>query len=142
MAAQCEPILQALPDWFGIEETTRRYIQEIDERPTFIVKTHETVIGFLTITRHNPFSAEVHVMGIDPAYHHQGIGKALMDAAESYLRAEDVEYLQVKTLSAAHSDPGYARTRAFYERMGFRPLQEFPLLWGEENPCLQMIKRL
>ena len=26
--------------------------------------------------------------------------------------------------------------------MGFRPLQEFPELWGKENPCLQMVKGL
>jgi hypothetical protein len=26
--------------------------------------------------------------------------------------------------------------------MGFRPLEEFTDLWGEQNPCLQMIKSL
>jgi hypothetical protein len=26
--------------------------------------------------------------------------------------------------------------------MGFRPLEEFPELWGDANPCLQMIKSL
>jgi hypothetical protein len=58
------------------------------------------------------------------------------------LRGQGVEYLQVKTLSDAHPDAGYARTRAFYQAMGFRPLQELPELWGEENPCLQMVKGL
>ncbi len=46
----------------------------------------------------------------------------------------NVEFLQVKTLSAKHPDAGYGRTRQFYLAMGFRPLQEFPTLWGEANP--------
>jgi len=81
-------------------------------------------------------------MGVRPETHHRGVGRALVERAEAYLRDKDAEYLQVKTLSAAHPDEGYARTRRFYRAMGFRPLQEFPTLWGEANPCLQMIKSL
>jgi hypothetical protein len=49
---------------------------------------------------------------------------------------------KVKTLGPTHSDPGYARTRAFYLAVGFRPLEEFGLIWDEGNPCLIMVKRL
>ena len=31
--------------------------------------------------------------------------------------------------------------RAFYLACGFRPLEEFPTLWGPENPALQLVKR-
>ena len=62
--------------------------------------------------------------------------------AERHLGKRGFEYLQVKTLSERHPDLNYARTRAFYSAMGFRPLEEFPELWGEKNPCLQMIKSL
>ena len=51
-----------------------------------------------------------------------------------------VEFLQVKTLSGKHPDEGYKKTRAFYLADGFRPLEEFPNLWGLENPALQLIK--
>jgi hypothetical protein len=37
---------------------------------------------------------------------------------------------------------GYERTRAFYIAGGFRPPEEFPNLWGPENPALQMVKVL
>ena len=67
---------------------------------------------------------------------------ALLRAVESYLVGRGIEFLQVKTLSPAHPDKNYAKTRAFYGAMGFRPLEEFPDLWGEQNPCLQMIKGL
>lgn len=65
-----------------------------------------------------------------------------MAAAEDHLRAAGVGFLQVKTLSPTHPDPFYARTRQFYQSMGFQPLEEFPTLWGEANPCLLMIKHL
>ena len=59
---------------------------------------------------------------------------------ESGLAASGVEFLQVKTLSAARPDAGYDATRAFYLAYGFRPLEEFPTLWDPANPALQMIK--
>ncbi len=81
-------------------------------------------------------------MGILPEYHRQGIGTELMAVAEQYLREKGVSYLQVKTLSAKDTDPNYVLTRKFYERMGFVPLEEWPELWGAENPCVQLIKSL
>jgi ribosomal protein S18 acetylase RimI-like enzyme len=75
-------------------------------------------------------------------YHRYGVGRAMLLAAENYLRDLGVQYLQVKTLSDSHPDEGYAKTRAFYQAMGFHPLEEFKTLWGEANPCLLLIKQL
>ena len=138
----CEPILRALPDWFGIEEAIVHYVNMIDGLPTILARSGEEAVGFLSIKQHNSYAAEVVVMGVRPEAHRQGIGKALIEAAQAWLREQNVEYLQVKTLSASHSDPNYARTRLFYAAQGFRPLEEFPLLWDEHNPCLLMVKRL
>ena len=49
--------------------------------------------------------------------------------------------MQVKTLGPSKPDRRYAGTRRFYEALGFRPLEE-TALWGPENPCLIMVKRL
>ena len=49
--------------------------------------------------------------------------------------------LEVKTLGPSHPDPGYARTRRVYEKMGFLALEETDL-WGEDTPCLIMGKPL
>ncbi len=140
--AVCEPILRVLPDWFGIEEATQQYVRDIDALPTLLALLEDEVVGFLTLKQQTPYAWEIHVMGVRPAAHRRGVGRALLERAEVYLRAQGADYLQVKTLSAAHSDEGYARTRRFYRAVGFRPLQEFPTFWGEENPCLQMIKVL
>lgn len=48
----------------------------------------------------------------------------------------------VKTLSDKVDFEPYARTRAFYEKVGFEPLVILTEMWDEENPCLIMIKHL
>jgi GNAT superfamily N-acetyltransferase len=141
-AAVCEPILRALPKWFGIEEATAQYIRDTDSMPTLLALAGDQVIGFLTLRHHSPYSAEIHVMGIRPTEHRRGAGRALLVRAEQILHNQGVEYLQVKTLSPSDPDEHYARTRRFYEAMGFRPLEEFPNLWGPDNPCLQLVKHL
>lgn len=141
-ASKCEPILRSLPEWFGIEDAIIHYLQEIENLPTFITQENNQVIGFLTLKLHTDFAAEIYVMGIRPDAHRQGLGRRLVHKAEDNLRQQGIEYLQVKTLSPEHPDSNYANTRTFYEALGFRHLEEFKELWGEENPCLQMIKKL
>jgi GNAT superfamily N-acetyltransferase len=139
-ASACAPILRVLPAWFGIEEATSRYIEDIDRLPTWLARAGGEAAGFLTIRQHNEYAAEIHVMGVRPELHRKGVGAALVRTVEAELSDAGIEYLQVKTLSPSHPDENYAKTRQFYLAMGFRPLEEFPELWGEANPCLQMIK--
>ncbi len=133
----CEHVLRDLPEWFGIEEATAAYICDVAELPTFGVDGD----AILSLKLHTPRAAEVYVMGVRRARHGQGLGTALLRAAEEFLSARDVEYLQVKTLGPSDPDAAYARTRAFYEARGFAPLEELHELW-EHNPCLLMVKRL
>jgi GNAT superfamily N-acetyltransferase len=133
----CESILRALPDWFGIEDATAAYIRDVADLPTFAVEDD----GFLALKLHTPRAAEVYVMGVRPERHRRGVGTALLAAAEDFLRAAGVEYLQVKTLGPSRPDDGYERTRRFYEARGFVALEEIHDLW-EGNPCLLMVKRL
>jgi len=140
--ALCGPILRALPDWFGIEEATQQYIRDIAEMPTFLAWMDGGCVGFLTLRLHTPEAAEIHVMGVHPDAQRRGVGRALLDAAEAWLRASGAAYLQVKTLSSRHRSEHYARTRAYYTAMGFAALEEWPDLWGAANPCLQMVKKL
>ncbi len=141
-AAECEPILRSLPDWFGIEEAIVEYVRDIDVMPTFVASVDGNVVGFVTVKHHFEHTAELHVMGIRPEYHRHGIGRALVRHIEAWLCDDGIEYLQVKTLSASRPCEFYDRTRAFYLAMGFRPLEEFKTLWDERNPCLLLIKKL
>ena len=142
MGAACEPVLRALPEWFGVESAVIQYRQDIEPLPTWVAWVGDAVAGFMAIKCHNPYAAEILVMGIRPEYHRLGIGRALVQAGEAYLKDQSVLFLQVKTLSALRPDEGYARTRAFYFAMGFRPLEELSNFWDKDNPCLQMVKSL
>jgi N-acetylglutamate synthase-like GNAT family acetyltransferase len=141
-ASICGPILRSLPAWFGIEEATVQYIEDTDRFPTWLAWTEDEVAGFLTIRQHSQYAAEIHIMGIRPEMHRRGVGRALVQTVQAALRGSGIEYLQVKTLGPSHPDDNYAKTRKFYLALGFRPLEEFPDLWDEANPCLQMVKHL
>lgn len=141
-ASVCVPILRMLPDWFGIEAAILEYEREIEHLPTFLAKGDGQLLGFLSLKQHNPFSAEIYVMAVRPEAHGAGIGRMLVQAAEAHARGLGIEYMQVKTLGPSNPDPGYAGTRAFYQKMGFRPLEEFKQIWDETNPCLVLVKRL
>ena len=137
-----EDILHALPQWFGIEDALQQYVEDSCQLPTLLAYVDNHIAGFLSIKQHSSYAAEIYVMGVYPQYHRKRIGTALVKRAEATLKINHVEFLQVKTLSAHHPDPYYAKTRQFYEAVGFRPLEEFPTLWGESNPCLMLIKSL
>ena len=134
----CREILTALPDWFGIEEAVDAYVRDVAGLPTFAAGRN----GFLALKQHTEAAAEIYVMGVRPESRRRGLGTALLEAAESLLRARDVEYLQVKTLGPSEPSEHYAETRSFYTARGFRPLEELTAIWGEANPCLIMVKRL
>ena len=140
-AATCEHLMRALPQWFGIEEAIVEYRDSLEELETIVATRQGEVIGFLTLRRHNPRSAEIHVMAVRETSHRRGVGRALVTHAENLVRERGVEYLQVKTLGPSRESDEYSRTRSFYEAMGFVPLEE-NALWGDVNPCLIMVKHV
>jgi len=138
----CRMILQALPEWFGIPEAVDSYVNEVRVMATWLACIDGTECGFISINRPNEFTAEIHVMGVAREFHRYGLGQALVSVAEQALIAENFRFLQVKTLSPARENAEYEVTRKFYLKMGFVPVEEFKALWGEDNPCLQLIKAL
>lgn len=140
--AICRAILGELPNWFGIPEAVDHYVELANRSLTVVASAGEEDVGFLTLLGHGPFAAEIYVMGVRPAYHRRGIGRRLVARAEELASDRGAEFLQVKTLSERRAEPFYAATRGFYLSCGFRPLEEFPNLWGEANPALQLVKHL
>ncbi len=142
-------LLRDLPEWFGLEVSNGEYVAAAGDRLTYLARSASSSAGpggapagALLVARHFPASAEIYWLGVSRSLHRQGVGRALVSALEADLIADNVSFLFVKTLGPSHPDAGYAKTRLFYEAIGFAPLEELHDLWSPDNPCLIMIKAL
>jgi GNAT superfamily N-acetyltransferase len=146
-------LLKTVPEWFGIEESNTAYVEAARHLPTYLARPRvpeglapgaspgAAPVGVLLAQRHFPGAAEIHLMAVARSHHRRGVGRALITALERDLVADGVTLLQVKTSGPSFEDAGYAKTRLFYEAMGFAPLEELLDLWPT-NPCLIMVKVL
>lgn len=134
-----EGILRALPEWFGIEQSLKNYVQTSADLPFWAAYDGEKAIGFLALRQTGKTASEVFVMGVAPEYHGKGLGRQLMQAAEQNARSRGIRYLQVKTVQVGHY-PLYDATNRFYQAMGFEELECIPELWDEANPCQIYVK--
>jgi|SRR5690625_142334 len=135
-------ILESLPNWFGIQESTQEYISKSSNLPFFAAIDDSKPLGFIVTKENNQYTAEIYVMGVLPDCHNQGIGTSLLNRVLQWAKERGCEFLQVKTLDESHPDIYYAKTRKFYTSVGFKPLECLPELWGKENPCLIMIQHI
>lgn len=135
-------LLATVPEWFGIPDANAEYIAGAESKETWTARDETgRVVGVTLVDRHFPHVAEIHLTVVDRSHHGTGVGTGMLDAIENDARARGVRLLEVKTLGASHPDAGYARTRHFYQKFGFLPLEETDL-WGDANPCLIMVKPL
>lgn len=142
VAVQCERVLRTLPLWFGIESSLLEYVRDTERFPTFVARTGDEVVGFVTVREHFAEAWEVHCIAVAASSRNQGVGRALHAHVEGWLRAQGVRLLQVKTLADSHPSAEYAETRRFYASVGYVPLEVFPTLWGPRLPVLQLAKTL
>ena len=145
-----ERLLRSLPDWFGVESSIVDYVASAAKLPTYLAwpaanqaapRAAQDAVGVLLAARHFAAAAEIYLMAVDQAVHRRGVGRAMVEALERDLARDRVRLLQVKTLGPSDPDPGYQRTRLFYQAMGFEPLEEITGLWPD-NPSLIMVKTL
>jgi N-acetylglutamate synthase-like GNAT family acetyltransferase len=135
----CASILSDLPEWFGLPESNRAYVDGLSNLPAAVAEHAGRVIGFLSLRSHNDRAAEIEAMAILPDLHHRGVGRSLVRWALQWCRSEGVLWLHVKTRGPSTPDPYYARTRKFYQAVGFDPLFESTALWGPEDAALILV---
>ncbi len=134
-----EQILNCLPEWFGLPESTREYVMESREMPFWAAYKEEQAVGFIALKETSPDTAEVFVMGVMPRCHHSGVGRELYQAFEQYAKEAGYSFAQVKTVQMGHYE-AYDKTNRFYMAMGFKELECFPDLWDSWNPCQIYVK--
>ncbi len=139
---RCEEILAGLGDWFGLPEANRGYLDGLGVLPTAVAQSEGRVVGFLSLRLHTPRSVEIEIVGVERALHRQGAGRALVTWAVDWCRANAAPWLHVKTRGPSTPDPGYERTRLFYEALGFEPLFESLTLWGEADAALILVRKV
>jgi len=135
-------IMNALPTWFSPPEDIENKAIIHRTYPFFAVFDDDRVIGFLALKIHNQYTAEVYNIGILEEYHRRAIGHLLIERSVEYCKDNNLIYLTVKTLDSSAVYEPYDRTRAFYYKEGFTPLEVFKTFWNEENPCLFLVKKI
>ncbi len=133
-------VLKDLPEWFGIPESTQAYIEGTTDLQVWAAYQESDLTGFVSLSYSSEDCAEIDCLGVKKAYQGRKIGSQLLATLESEARKK-VDYLQVKTV-AESSNKDYDRTNVFYRSLGFKKLEIFPQLWGSQNPCQILIKKL
>lgn len=132
-------ILNDLPEWFGMPESTEEYITDSQDKPFIACFMDNEAVGFVVLNSTSVDCADIFVMGIKKNYHRMGIGTKLNDAYERLAKKLGYTYSQVKTVQSGHYKE-YDITNNFYKSVGYKELEVFPTLWDEWNPCQIYIK--
>ena len=140
-AAVSRAVLEALRDWFEVDESREAYIRESKDRPFFAAFDDGTPAGFLCLKETGKQTVELAVMGVLKPYHRRGIGRQLFEAAVACARDAGYRFMQVKTVKEGIY-PDYDATNRFYQSLGFCELEVFPELWDKDNPCQVYIMNL
>jgi GNAT superfamily N-acetyltransferase len=135
----CRSILAELPEWFGMPESNANYVDRAETGPSWIATSSDgELLGLMVLEVHGRDALEVYLLAVRPTAHRQGVGRALIEKALADAAAFGARYLTVKTQGPSANYEPYARTRRFYEAMGFVALEEFMTIWGSD-PCLFMV---
>ena len=133
-------VLKDLPEWFGMPESTQAYSEGAKDLQVWAAYQEGDLLGFVSLSYSSEDCAEIDCLGVKKAHQGRGIGSQLLATLESEA-CKKVDYLQVKTV-AEGSNKDYDRTNIFYRSLGFKKLEIFPQLWGPQNPCQILIKKM
>ncbi len=134
-------VLEALHDWFEVDESREQYIAESADQIFLAAKQDARYVGFLCLKQTGDATVELAVMGVLKEYHRSGLGRALVQEAERLAKGAGFSFMQVKTVRMGVYED-YDRTNLFYLSCGFRELEVIEAIWGAENPCQIYIKSL
>ena len=134
-------VLEALHDWFEVDESREQYIRESADQIFLAAKENDAYVGFLCLKQTGNATVELAVMGVLKEYHRSGLGRQLVQESERIAKEAGYSFMQVKTVRMGVSED-YDRTNLFYISCGFLELEVIEAIWGAENPCQIYIKSL
>ena len=127
-------VLEALKEWFEVDESREQYIRESADQPFWAAFENDAPAGFLCLKETGKETMELAVMGVKKDFHRHGFGRKLFAAANAYASVNGYDFIQVKTVrSGVYED--YDITNEFYKSLGFKELEVFEEYWDAANPC-------
>ncbi|MBQ9870200.1 MAG: GNAT family N-acetyltransferase [Ruminococcus sp.] len=127
-------ILEALPEWFEVEQSREQLIAESAEQTFFAYLQEDKPIGFLCLKQTGKDTVELAVTGVLKEFHRKGLSRQLFEAAKESARQSGFSFMQVKTVRMGMYED-YDRTNRFYQSLGFKEFEVFETYWDEANPC-------
>ena len=127
-------ILEALKEWFEVEESREQYIADCKDWIFLAAKMEEEYVGFICLRETGKATVDLAVMGVLKSCHRHGVGRALFEEAKKIAAQEGYSFMQVKTVRMGMYED-YDRTNRFYLGVGFQEFEVLPELWDEANPC-------
>jgi ribosomal protein S18 acetylase RimI-like enzyme len=144
-AAACDAIIRSLPYHFGDPGGREECARAVRRDPGLVAVAGGEVIGFLTVERHVPTSAEITWMAVRADQRRRGTGGRLLEHLCAALRNDGCRLLLVMTLSSLYKETetidSYAQTRAFYRTHGFFDARDLPDYWPT-SPALLLVRPL
>ncbi len=135
-------VLYDLEEWFGLPESTKEYINNVQKYPFFAALVDDEFVGFYSVRPENEHVLDMYVLGVLKKYHRKKIGSALQQYANNYAKENNYKHLMVLTLAEKAKDANYLKTRNFYLKEGFIDFYQNDDIFDSFNPCQIMIKIL
>ena len=132
--AVARKVLEALHDWFEVDESREKYIAESADRIFLAAEEDGDYVGFLCLKETGKETVELAVMGVLAEYHRHGLGRLLFEEAKRIAKENGYMFMQVKTVKMGVYED-YDVTNRFYLSCGFKEFEVIEELWGEDNPC-------
>jgi GNAT superfamily N-acetyltransferase len=136
-----ERLTSKLGAWYGKADSNAHYASQAELLDGYVAEIGDAQCGLLLLKHTSAVSAEIYWLGVDPARHRSGVGRALLEAAVRGMN-RDVKYLFVATLHPSVAYEPFRRTRRFYEAMGFVYVLDEHFVENPENPIAYYLKRL
>jgi GNAT superfamily N-acetyltransferase len=121
----CAELIAELPMWFGRPEANAVYVRDIAGREVFAASFDASIRGLIALEYHFAVTCNVWWLGVSPAAHRRGLGRALIERAAEHALARGCRRLAVETMSPRAMGPEYDLTRRFYGALGFEPFVAF-----------------
>jgi GNAT superfamily N-acetyltransferase len=81
--------------------------------------------GLIALEYHFAVTCNIWWLGVSPAAHRRGLGRALIERAAEHAGARGCRRLAVETMGPRAHSAEYDLTRRFYDAVGFEPFVEF-----------------